>query len=502
MSIIQYKEANCKNCYKCIRNCPVKAISFRNDQTDVIEEDCTLCGNCLTACPQNAKTVRNDIAVVKKYISKKDKVYVSLAPSFISAFENNSDKLMYAALKKLGFTHVEETAVGASMVSRQYEQLLHDRKMKNIITTACPSSASLVQKYYPGLVGFLAPVVSPMIAHAKMLRETYGSRIKVVFIGPCLAKKDECNDFQNDFAVDAVLTFEDLEEWMQEEGIYINGEYSESVKASRDTIAKIYPVPGGILRTIDNKLKKNYKCISVDGVERCMNILDSMMDDDISGYFIEMNSCTGACMGGPCMKKRKGGYLEAREKLIDYVRKGSGAETSAIAGDTRVDLSKKFFDRSKKAKRPSDATIQGILNSIGKYTPDKELNCGACGYHTCRDKAVAVYNGKAQLHMCLPYMRERAESISNIIINITPNAIFALDSQLVVQELNTSAQTMFSADGSDLRGKNIYEVLQCPDISMVLESRQSIFDSKYEYGNYGMTVEQSIVYVPEQNIVV
>ncbi len=502
MSIIQYKEANCKNCYKCIRSCPVKAISFKNDQTEIIEEECMLCGNCLAACPQNAKTVRNDTGIVKKFINKKDKVYVSLAPSFISAFENNNEKLMYTALKKLGFTHVEETAVGAAMVSRQYELLMQEKKMKNIITTACPSTANLVQKYYPGLVGYLAPVVSPMIAHAKMLRETYGSRIKVVFIGPCVSKKDECNDFQNDFAVDAVLTFEELEEWMESEGIYINGAFTEAVKTSKDTIARIYPVPGGILKTIDIKYKKNYKCISVDGVDRCMKILESLKNDDISGYFIEMNSCTGACLGGPSIKPCKGGYLEAREKLIEYVRKSPASDVSPISMDTRVDLGKKFFDRSKKAPIPSDASLQGILNSIGKYTPDKELNCGACGYHTCRDKAIAVYNGKAQLHMCLPYMRERAESISNLILNITPSAIFALDNQLTIQESNTAAQKMFSLDGKDLRNKNIYEVLQCPDISLVMENGQSIYDSKYDYEKYGMTVEQSIVYVPEQNIVV
>jgi iron only hydrogenase large subunit-like protein/uncharacterized Fe-S cluster-containing protein len=456
----------------------------------------------MTICPQKAKTVRNDVHKVKKFIEKKDKVYVSLAPSFISAFENNSDKFMYSALRKLGFIHVEETAAGAAMVSKQYEILIQDRKMKNIITSACPSITGLVQKHYPQLVPFLAPVVSPMIAHAKMMRETYGSRIKIVFIGPCLAKKDECNDFQNDYAVDAVLTFEELKVWMEEEGIYANGDYSEVIKTSKESIAKIYPVPGGVLRTLDTKLKKNYKCISVDGVDRCMTVLDSLKDEKTSGYFVEMNSCTGACLGGPCMAGSERGYLEAREKLFEYVRKGSGNEASPIGTYTRVDLGKKFFDRSRKTEEPSEAAIQGILNSIGKYTKDKELNCGACGYHSCREKAIAVFNGKAQMHMCLPYMRERAESISNMILKTAPNAIFALDNQLFIQEVNNSAEKLFSPDGSELKGKHIYEVLQCPDISTVLESGLSMIDRKYDYPKYGITVEQSIVYVPENNIVV
>jgi iron only hydrogenase large subunit-like protein len=208
MSIIQFKEANCKNCYQCIRSCPVKAIAFVNEQAHIIEEDCMLCGNCLTACPQNAKVVKSEVDTVKAFIRKKEKVYVSLAPSFVSVYGNEDERWLFAALKKLGFTYIEETAVGAVQVSKQYDRLISERKMKNIITTCCPSITLLVQKYYPELVDQLAPVVSPMIAHAKMLRETYGSRIRVVFIGPCLSKKDECNDLQNSGAVDAIMTFD------------------------------------------------------------------------------------------------------------------------------------------------------------------------------------------------------------------------------------------------------------------------------------------------------
>jgi iron only hydrogenase large subunit-like protein len=373
MGIIQFKEANCKNCYKCIRSCPVKAIAFKNEQARIVEEDCMLCGNCLKACPQNAKTVKSDIEIVKGYINKKEKVYVSLAPSFISAYESNDGKSLFSALKKLGFTHVEETAIGAMAVSRQYEKLMSEKKMKNIITTACPSINFLIEKYYPELIDQMAPVVSPMIAHAKMLRETYGQRIRIVFIGPCLSKKDECNDMQNDGVVDAVLTFEELSSWMNAEGIYINDEFSDEIKASKDMSARIYPVPGGILKTIDNKFKANYKCISIDGVDRCMKILDSMKNGEIENYFIEMNSCQGGCIGGPCMNEVKGGFLIARERLIEYVRKGSGSFNLLTDMGSKIDFRKKFINRTKKYVMPSEATIQGILNSIGKFTKDKEL---------------------------------------------------------------------------------------------------------------------------------
>ena len=502
MSIIQFKEANCKNCYKCIRSCPVKVIAFIDDQARIVESECMLCGNCLSVCPQNAKSVRSEVETVKGFIRKKEKVYVSLAPSFISAFENTDEKWLYAALRRLGFTHIEETAIGAEQVSKQYDRLINENQMENIITTCCPSINLLVQKYYPELVNQLAPVVSPMIAHAKMLRETYGSRIRVVFIGPCLSKKDECNDLQNDGMIDAVITFEELDVWLGDEGIDCSTDFSEELKGAKDLNARIYPVPGGILRTLERRRNKNYQCISVDGVDRCMKILDSIKNGGLQNYFIEMNSCAGGCIAGPCMRHIKGGFLEARERLIAYLKRGLKEEKLLRTEDTKVNMKKVFFDLSRKVEIPTEAIIQGILNSIGKFTPDKELNCGACGYSSCRDKAAAVYHNKAQLHMCLPYMRERAESISNLIINTTPNAIFALDTELRIQEANFSAQKIFGLSDTNLEGRSIFDVLACEDFRNVIDNRESVYDKKYYYEKYDMTVEQSIIFVPEQNVVV
>lgn len=502
MSIIQFKEANCKNCYKCIRSCPVKAIAFVNDQARIVEDDCMLCGNCLTVCPQNAKVVKSELEIVKGFLKKKEKVYVSLAPSFISAFESSDENWLYAALKRLGFTYIEETAVGAAQVSKQYDRLISENKMRNIISTACPSITLLVQKYYPELIDELAPVVSPMIAHAKMLRETFGPRIKVVFIGPCLSKKDECKDLQNNNVIDSVLTFDELCMWLNEEGIDENTDLSEEIKGVRELKSRIYPLPGGILKTLANRTSRNYQCVTVDGVDRCLKILDSIKNDGLEKYFIEMNSCSGGCIGGPCMSHIKGGILEARARLLSYYKRGLRNEKIVSSEDVKIDMKKVFFNISKKEELPSEAAIQAILNSIGKFTKDNELNCGACGYSSCRDKAAAVYQNKAQLHMCLPYMRERAESLSNLIINTTPNAIFALNEKLFIQEANLSAGKIFGVDNLELQGHSIYEILECEDFQNVIESRQNIYDKKYYYEKYDMTVKQSIIYVPEHNIVV
>ncbi len=501
MSIIQFKQANCKNCYKCIRNCPVKAISFKDDQAQIIEDNCMLCGNCLTVCPQNAKSVVSDVELVKSFIRKKEKIYVSLAPSFVSAFENPDERCLLSAIRKLGFTHIEETAIGAARVSAEYDRLMGQKNMKNIISTACPSIVFLVQKYFPELIDQLAPVVSPMIAHAKMMRAVYGNRIRVVFIGPCLSKKEECNDFQNNGVVDAVLTFEDLQRWFEAEGIDLSDPSGEDTRGLKNYTARIYPAPGGIIKTLDSEERKNYKCISVDGVDRCISILESIKSGDAENYFIEMNSCAGGCLGGPCIKLIKGGFLEARQRLIAYTKRASRESSSSLAEDVKVDLKKRFLDMSRESREPSEAEIRNILSSIGKFSKDKELNCGACGYSTCREKAVAVYNKKAQLHMCLPYMRERAESMSNLIINKTPNAIFALDEDLCIQELNMSAQKLFKLDKEEVKGRSIYEILQCEVFEKVKDSDQSILDNKYYYEKYDLTVEQSVISVPEHNMI-
>lgn len=501
MRTIQFKEANCKNCYKCLRSCPVKAIAFKNGQAEIIEEHCMICGRCLAVCPQNAKIVKNDVEKVKKYIIKNEKVYVSLAPSFIASFEQER-KWIFAVLKRLGFTYVEETAVGAALVSKMYEQLLIKNKMKNIITTACPSITYLIEKYYPELVSQMAPVVSPMIAHAKMLREIYGERIRIVFIGPCISKIEESKDFRNEGLVDAVINFEELHDWIIMEGIDENTDLSEELNTMKESIARIYPIPGGILKTMDKKSKKNYNCIAVDGVERCMEILDSIRKDEISNYFIEMNSCDGGCIGGQYMRQIPGGFLEARKRLLDYTKQGLHESSREIQKEIRINLRQTFTDCSIKPEIPSKAIIQGILNSIGKFTKDDELNCGACGYASCIDKAVAVYQEKAQLYMCLPYMRERAESISDLILNTTPNAIIAFDGKLQIHQINKSALEMFKLEKNNIEEMTICDILPCEDFRIVLKRKENIYDKKYYYEKYDITVKQSIIFVEKQNIAV
>ena len=498
MAIIQLKEANCKNCYKCIRECPVKAISFKEEQAQVIEKECILCGKCILACPQNAKEVVSDIDKVKGLLKKKDKVYVSLAPSFASFFKGLDLNSLSSALKKLGFHHVEETAVGAAKVSAEYEKLLREGHMENIITTACPTAVLLVEKYYPDLINSLAPVVSPMMAHAKTLREVYGNRIKIIFIGPCISKKHEVDDLLSGGVVNAAITFEELRLWLEDEGITLHVE-AAPVKEIKSGASRFYPMPGGIIRTISKESRKHYKCMSVDGVERCMHILDSIQNGEVSNYFIEMNACEGACLGGPCMRNAKISFISAKDDLIKNVRQIRG-EINYVTDGVPVSISKKFLDRSNSLPMPNENEILKILKSIGKTKPEHELNCGGCGYSSCRQKAIAVFQGKADPKMCLPYVRERAESISNLIIDYAPDAIIALDSELQIQEVNPAALVMLKCERNAALGKPIENFLPSPLYDEVLNEDKIIKNQKIAYGNLGVTVEQSVIYIQEQQL--
>lgn len=506
MNVINFKGSNCKNCYKCVRVCPVKSIRVKDEQAEIIKEQCVLCGACLSACHQNAKSVRNDVPKVKRLLKDGKKTVVSLAPSFIAAFEYDHPGQVVSALKRLGFDEVQETAIGAHLVSKEYKRLMDKGRMKNIITSACPTINFLIEQYYPDLIPYLAPVLSPMLAHGKLIKHNYGwDDTHVVFIGPCISKKAEADDHQTEDVIDGALTFKELLEWMDEEGISIKDEKVEPFKSMDGLDTRCYPIPRGILMTLngsDNDMNGFHKA-SIDGIDQCMYMLDALREGQVNGYFIEMNACLGGCLKGPAMPKSNGQYFRMRQQLIEYAGTNTKyGEFSILDFDCDINLSKVFVDKSIHEDMPDEETISKILAKIGKVTKDQELNCGACGYPSCRDKAIAVYQGKAELYMCLPYMRERAESMSNVIIGSTPNVIIAVDGNMEIQEFNAAAEKMFAMPRQIAMGKKIYELIDGSDFEYVYRTHHPIIDKKVEYTEYGVITEQSIVYVEDQALLV
>ena len=489
MEVLRFKKANCKNCYKCIRECPIKAIRFEDHQAQIIADECILCGNCVRVCPQNAKQVRDDTQIVKDYLAQGKKVIVSLAPSYVAAFQIKSLPPLAAALKKLGVYDVRETAVGANMVKQEYERLV-DEKMPVIISTCCHSVIKLVQKYYVDCIPYLAPVISPMHAHANLIKEQDPDAV-VVFISPCISKKDEVDQYCKSGGVDCTITFDELHNWLEEEGIEID----RSLEDEERYRCRFFPETGGILKSMDKR--PDYHYITVDGVENCRRALEEIRDGKLQGYFIEMSACHGSCINGPAMPKDVRGMVEAQayvDDAADPVRDYDVSHDITMGKAVKSELNPRMM--------PGEATIAEILARIGKTKPEDMLNCGACGYSTCREKAIAVYQGKADIEMCLPYMKERAESVSNKILDATPHAIIAVGPDLRIQQFNYAAHQLFSIpQGEDMVGRPISDVYDVTELVAVVDSGENIVSERSMLDSLGIYVEKSIIYDSEHELV-
>lgn len=480
-SCIQFKPSNCRNCYKCIRHCPVKSIRFENNQAHIVHDECILCGECFVVCPQNAKEIRNDVDKVKEVIKSGRPVYASVAPSFVGNYDGANITMFANALKKLGFTDAEETALGANIVKNEYERMIERNDSNVIISSCCHSINTLIQKYYPAALPFLAHVMSPMQAHCKEIKKAHPDAF-TVFIGPCISKKDEADKYPE--FVDAVLTFEELTSWFNEKEVKI--EYCED--QSPKGRSRLFPTTGGILRS----MKRNHDIctyISVDGVENCKNAIQDIIDGKVNRCFIEMSACVGSCIGGPAMDKRK-------SPIGDFMRVDEYAGNDDFVMDipASAELTKEMKYIGINRQKPGSKAIEEILKKMGKNSPADELNCGSCGYETCRDKAMAVYFGKSDINMCMPYLIEKAESFSDTIIKNTPNAIFVLNESLEIQQMNKTAREMFNI-------KNIHDVLNEPVVRIldplpfvnVLNDGVNIRDKKVYLAEYNKYVEQTII---------
>ena len=498
MSVIGLKKANCKNCYKCLKVCPVKSIRVVNEQAQIIDDDCLLCGTCLANCPQNAKTLTSSLDQVKEMLASGEKVAVSLAPSFLGSFSLEKPGQMAAALKKLGFCAVSETAQGAAYVTAQYHDLMVENKMKNIITTCCPSINRLIELYHPEVVEYMAPVVSPMIASARLIKQALGKGVKVVFVGPCIAKIDEAADIRHDTDVDAVLTFEDIEQWFREEGIVPGQCEDASFLNASSKILRMYPVTSGILESLKARGDcNNYRMITVDGIQECIALFSSMAKGELDHCFVEVNACKGGCVNGPAKTKGEETRFRAALDVENYAREDAG---DYPAVDEEIPMGKRFFDRSRHEKLPDEDTIRSILAKIGKESPEQELNCGACGYNSCREKAIAVYLNKAELTMCVPYMKERAESLSNYVLSETPNITIMVDDEMNIIEFNKAAEECFKISRREALEKGLFELIDSSDFQFVLETKQPITNKKVQYKEYGITTLQTIIYIAKENI--
>lgn len=491
MGLIVRSAANCKNCYKCVRTCPVKAVRFTGGQAEVVEELCLHCGECVLSCPQRAKSFVAEGAEILRSWLGKERIAVSLAPSTISYFPDVAR--LIARLKAEGAEVVRETAEGAALVAKATGEWVREHPDQPWVSTSCPVVVNFFEKHHPDLLSYLVPVVSPMVAHGRLLKKRFGE-VKVIMIAPCPAKIGEARDSRALGTVDAVVTFHELAEYLglEEQEPILRAEPGRLPE--EDRVSRLYPLPGGMLPAAGEDLGWNQAILH--GIDDLEFLVESLRKGTVQPGLIEALGCRQGCLGGFSFR-RQGRYAAQSQQFLASLSnwpKGDWAEE-------QLPLKRTYQPRVMDRKQPSDLEIRQVLREIGKVRPEDELNCGACGYLSCREKAIAVCQGLAEVGMCMPYMESRAESLSNTIIEATPNAIILTDRELRIQEFNPAAEHLFQQSRGGLIGQPLDLVIPVDDFLQVAKDHQPILGKKVTYPKYGKITRQTIVWVEEHDLV-
>jgi len=486
MNVITINQVNCKDCYKCVRYCPIKAIRVANGHAEVDADRCLGDGNCLKVCPQHAKQVRSDLPAVLALLASGRPVFASVAPAALGIFGAALPRVI-TALRMLGFTRVEETTRTAAAVARACAA--HDPAEGPSITTACPAVVELVCTYYPQYAHRLAPVPSPMTAHARLLREEHGDAAAVVFIGPCIAKK---GDSQAN-GIDAALTFDELRAWLRQEGLALEAREASAFDNPPVGAAQLYPLPQGLAHSagLPTDLLAA-EVLAPHGIPEVMAVLNEL--PALRGIrLIEALACPGGCLQGP-------GAFDGpspQQRRADLLRL---AQRAGGAGSAPAEMLAAYPAMPLHRPVPTPEELAAILRRTGKMRPEDEHNCGACGYDTCREKAVAVFQGMAEAEMCIPYMHSRAESFANVVIRATPNGIAVVDGALRILDANPAFCKLFGRPLTELIGRHIRTVAEPAGYEYVRRNGRPFARQEITYRQ--ITVRESIVPVSDEEIIV
>ena len=487
-SPIYTKETECQDCYKCIRQCPVKAIKIKEGHAQVMPELCIMCGHCVEVCPVDAKKIRDDLGKVQQLLHQKDKVFVSLAPSFKNEFENINEQQLITTLQKLGFEGVSETSLGAQEVSANLAEMLQENENSKKISSACPTIVELLKKYNHELVDSITDVYSPLLAHCKLLRQKFGEDIGIVFIGPCIGKKKEADD--NPELLDVAIDFQDLRTWLESQNIKLQKMETKDQEADfvldKAQEGQLYPVDGGMIAGIKSNCEVNNPAfMNFSGIENIQDALEGLNRiPECESIFIELLGCEGGCINGPRMQDRS----ETVKKRLEII-KNTEYEEKKIPRKPLVDISNKYYPRKVESGNITVAQVNETLRKIGKTSPEDELNCSSCGYDSCRDFARAFIKGKAEKSMCINYMKQLANKKADALIRSMPSGVVVVDENLKIVDSNQKFAQIFGEETKrifevkpGMEGADLTKIVPFSDyFESVLESGEDILNENIEY---------------------
>ena len=386
------------------------------------------------------------------------------------------------------FTAAHETAEGAYLVKKELEKLAAQPGDAPIITSGCSTIVLYVEKHLPEALPYLAPVLSPMQAHAVLLRERYPGAT-IVYISPCISKKEETTRFES-VGADYDITFTELEEWMNEAGVAVD----PNVPADEPMLSRAYTITNGVLHSMALDSGRDY--LFLDGLDDSIQTLKSVVNGELRNCFIEIAACHGNCVGGLAFRQKHTNLLESRRRVI---QSANGSKNFDIQDP--VNMRRVLIDKKHPTDLPPESVISGILRKMGKFSPADELNCGLCGYRTCRDKAIAVYEGRAEISMCMPYMKERAETYSEKIINVSPEGIVTVGKKLKVRQINKAACKIFGIkDPADIIGYPVSRIMDEYDfVKMISQDETQVTDEVF-LADYNVYLERIFICDPERTL--
>ncbi len=482
MNIIYTNENDCRDCYKCIRNCPVKAISMIDHHASIDDKKCIVCGECVHVCPVGAQKYRNDESKVLELLVSEKKVFLSLAPSFVTDFDIPVDDLL-EQLYDSGFEGISETALGAQLVSYEQKELLNQSD-KSYFSTACPTFVNTILKHYPSLKQNLSDIYSPLLAHCAMLKKTYGEDIAIVFAGPCFSKKIEADTHPE--LLNVALTFEELKNLLKNKHLYKKKSNKQNTFIPvQSSGGAIYPLDGGMIETITDLTPTsvtNTGYFNFSGIEEIIRILENE-DFDNQKVFCEFLACKGGCINGPGISNNDLHIISKKEKISKYFKSlpQYSIDDFAKKYHTPISTSYNFCEPVKKHIYTQDE-LKKIYKKLGKLTPKDFIDCGACGYNTCEEFAIACINKQAELTMCVSSMRKLATDKVKSLMKAIPLGLCIVDNNLKIVECNDmfiKLSVDSDIDVSDslimrVVGNNIKKYFEIDDsINKVLASKES-----------------------------
>ena len=501
MHVFEVNTEVCKGCLRCMNRCPAEAFRFRDGHVNINPDRCVGCAACYQSCEHSAIVRVSQMDLVHGLLKAKRKVILAIDPACIAFLPGNvSIEKLAAAAQDLGIWDVADASEAAAAVASEYARLVQEKRMENIILTACPVTRNIIEHYYPELIGYLAPVASPMIACGRMLKRDFTS-VAVVYVSTCAARLEESRDVRHSTEINAVISIGELMEWFRQEGID-PGEYEEEpLLTDGGGLGESYAIAGGMLECVNHYAPcHDYQCLNVNGVANCLTLMNEIREKKISGCVIEMNGCPGGCVGGCADMKHTGeqrGRYAATLQIRNYIK---NREKNLYFDTKSVAMANPALNLCVGPMVPTEADIQEMLFRMGVGNPRQQLNCGQCGYESCRDRAVGILLRKDAVSICRPVVAAMKQDLERAMLDSLPMAVVLIDETQKVVTFNGEAGSLFNL--KEEQETYIFEIMDPGDVQYVLDTGLSVKKRRFDIPELFLRVEANLAPLKEKNMVI